>query len=51
MIGEDMIQVSSFTLSTLTMMEAQMTSSLKDYGENYHKGHLPPSHGVPERFF
>ena len=42
LIGELMTQVSSFTLSTLTMMETQMTSSLKDYGENYHKEHLPP---------
>ena len=42
LIGELITQVSSFMLSTLTMMETQMTSSLKDYGENYHKEHLPP---------
>ena len=50
-IGELMTQVSLFTLSTLTMMETQLTSSLKDYGENYHQEHLPHSDGVPERFF
>ena len=30
---------------------SQMISSPNDCGEDYHKGHLPPSHGVPERFF
>ena len=42
LIGEPMTQVSSFTLGTLTMMETKMTSSLNDYGENYHKKHLLP---------
>ena len=51
LIGEPMIQVSSFTWCTLIMMQSQRIYSPKDCGEDYHKGHLPPSHGVPEQFF
>ena len=51
LIGEPMIQVPSFTLCTLIMMQSQRISSPKDCGEDYHKGHLPPSHGVPENSF
>ena len=32
----------SFTLCTWIMMLSQRISSLKDYGEEYHKEHLPP---------
>ena len=42
LIRELTTQVSSFTLSSLTMMETQMTSSFMHFGENYHKEHLPP---------
>ena len=35
--GGPMIQVYSFTLCTLIMMQSQRTSSPKDYGEDYHK--------------
>ena len=42
LIGEPMIQVSSFTLCTLIMMQSQRISSPKDWGEDYHKRHLPP---------
>ena len=51
LIGELMIQVFSFTRSTLTMIVSQRTSSPQDYGEDYNKENFPPSHGVPERFF
>ena len=43
LIGEPMIQVSSFTLCTLIMMQSQRISSPKDWGQDYH--------GVPERLF
>ena len=42
LIGEPMIQVYSFTLCALIMMQSQSISSPKDYGEDYHKEHLPP---------
>ena len=32
----------SFTLCTLILMQSQSISSLKDCGEDYHKGNLPP---------
>ena len=51
LIRDPMIQVSSFSLRTLIMMQSQHISSPKHSWEDYHKGNLPPSHGVPERFF
>ena len=48
LIWEPMIQVSSFTLCTLIMMQSQRIYSPRDCGEDYHKGQ---SHRVPERFF
>ena len=44
LIGEPMIQVNFFTLCTLILMLSQKISSPKSCGEDYHKGHLPPSH-------
>ena len=48
---EPMIQVSSFTLCTLIMMQSQRISSPRIVRRTTTKDTFHPSHGVPERFF
>ena len=42
LIREPIIQVYSFNLCTLMMMQTKGISSRKDCGKDYHKEHLPP---------
>ena len=42
LIGELMIQVSSFALCALILKQSQKISLPKSCGDDYHKGHLPP---------
>ena len=42
LIGEPMIQLSTFTLCTWITIQSQSIYSPKYCGEDYYKGHLPP---------